>query len=125
MKDAKVTVRESLGIGWIDALIGVWLVLSPFVLGFSHNTAGTANNICVGIALILFTVGASKNSLFKALIILAGSGWVYTSGFILGVSGPFLYGNLIVAILVIFITVASESPYPENVSRERIEGSRS
>lgn len=34
---------------WINLLIGIWLIVSPFVLGFSMHTAAMWNFIVVGI----------------------------------------------------------------------------
>ena len=34
---------------WINLLIGIWLIISPFVLGFSMHTAAMWNFIIVGI----------------------------------------------------------------------------
>jgi hypothetical protein len=104
----------SLGLGWVAAIAGAWLVASPFVLGFAHTTVGVANNVAVGIVLILLTIGSSKNGLLRALLIVMG-GWLFASSVILPVPfGSYLWNNLILAFVVIFATVASETPYPDN-----------
>lgn len=104
----------SLGLGWVAAIAGAWLVASPFVLGFAHTTVGVANNVVVGIVLILLTIGSSKNGLLRALLIVMG-GWLFASSVILPVPfGSYLWNNLILAFVVIFATVASETPYPDN-----------
>lgn len=108
--------RTSLGTAWLDVLIGIWLMCTPFVLGFANNAAGLANNICSGVVIIVLTFASAVNGLFRALLILMG-GWLYTSGFILGVSGPFQWNNLLLAMLTIVATVASEDPYPDNYLR--------
>lgn len=108
------TGRTSLGIGWTVLVIGAWLVISPFALGFTHDLAGIANNIAVGLALILLTIGSTRNGLLRALIALLGA-WLYASAFILPVSQKaYLWNNLILAFLVIISIVASETPYPDN-----------
>ena len=38
---------------WISVLAGIWLILSPFVLGFSNLTSGLWNNIVVGAVVII------------------------------------------------------------------------
>jgi len=40
----------------IDLLSGLWLVISPFVLGFASHTAASINTVAVGLATVLFAV---------------------------------------------------------------------
>ncbi|HEY2254614.1 MAG TPA: SPW repeat protein [Variovorax sp.] len=42
----------------INALLGVWVVLSPWALGFQGMTTATANAVLVGVALIAAALGA-------------------------------------------------------------------
>ena len=114
------TGRTSLGLGWAIWVFGAWLIISPFELGFAHTVVVTANNIAVGLALVILTLGSTRNGLLRAMLILLG-GWVYASGFLLDVPrGIFLWNNLIVALLIIVASIASETPYPPNyIPRER------
>jgi SPW repeat-containing protein len=43
---------------WIDLLAGLWLVVSPLVLGFASQTAASANTAAVGLLTVLFAVWA-------------------------------------------------------------------
>ena len=110
------TGRISLGLGWAEIAFGVWLIISPFVLGLSHKSA-IANNIITGIILILLTLASRLNGLLRLFIVLVG-GWLYASAFALDATGParvtYLANGLILAILVIITAVASETPYPRN-----------
>jgi hypothetical protein len=104
----------SLGLGWAEVVFGGWLIISPFVLGFAHDKVGLLNNIISGILLILFTLASSRNGLMRIFIILE-AGWLYASafGWASTVSKEiYLWNDLIVAVLVIFACVASETPYP-------------
>ncbi len=106
----------SLGLGWAEVLLGGWLVISPFVLGFAHDKVGLLNNIISGILLILFTLASSRNGLMRIFIILE-AGWLYASafGWASTVSTErYLWNDLIVGICVILFAVASETPYPAN-----------
>ncbi|MDI3339168.1 MAG: SPW repeat protein [Sphaerobacter sp.] len=38
---------------WVGVALGVWLAVSPFVLGFTQLTAGTISNVVVGILVAL------------------------------------------------------------------------
>jgi len=42
----------------VNALLGVWVVLSPWALGFQGTTAAMANAVVVGAALIAAAAGA-------------------------------------------------------------------
>lgn len=42
----------------VNAVLGAWLVLSPWALGFSAETAAMANTVVVGIALVAVALGA-------------------------------------------------------------------
>ena len=42
----------------VNALLGAWLVLSPWALGFQHSTAAMANGVIIGLALVAAAVGA-------------------------------------------------------------------
>jgi hypothetical protein len=42
----------------INALLGVWLIISPWVLGFSGTVSATGNFVIVGILLLAAALGA-------------------------------------------------------------------
>ncbi len=52
------TAKPAKGIGasWSNAVLGGWLVVAPFALGYSGTGAAVANDIIVG--LIVLTLGA-------------------------------------------------------------------
>ena len=39
---------------WIDLVAGLWLIVSPFALGFASLTAAAVNTIAVGVLTMLF-----------------------------------------------------------------------
>lgn len=41
---------------WLMALLGVWVILSPWVLGFTNNQAHTFNNVMVGTIVLAFAL---------------------------------------------------------------------
>jgi hypothetical protein len=43
---------------WVSAAMGLWLVVSPFVLNFSQQAAATWNAIAVGALLLVFALWA-------------------------------------------------------------------
>lgn len=95
--------------GWICVLLGAWMVISPFALGFSHAPAGISNNVLVGLAIIVCSFAGVKHGLLRASIVLLGA-WMYASAFILYVPArSFLWNNLILAAAVLLAGVATEA----------------
>lgn len=93
----------------LTVLCGVWVLISPFVLGFKDAPAGLINNVAVGIAIIVLALAGVRNGLLKAVNVLMGA-WLYCSAFILYVPNRhFLWNNLIVAGAVILAAVTSEA----------------
>ena len=78
-----INVRTGSGIG---ILAGLWLILSPFVLGFNDVTNAMWNTLILGIAVVVFS-----------LVRMAGreyswAGWI---NFVMGlylILAPFLFG---------------------------------
>jgi hypothetical protein len=101
--------ERSSGLGFITTLLGAWMVISPFALGFAHDSAGIANNVAVGIAIIFLSLAGRKNGLLRALNVMIAA-WLYASAFILGVPHKaFLWNNLILAVAVVLSAVISEA----------------
>jgi hypothetical protein len=44
---------------WINALIGVWLIIAPFILGYTAIVAAMWNDIIVGLVVVVFEVWAA------------------------------------------------------------------
>ena len=42
------------GLSWVNALLGIWLIISPFLLGTSNVAAVMWNDILVGIGFAVF-----------------------------------------------------------------------
>jgi hypothetical protein len=40
-------------VGWVNVLFGVWLVISPFAFGLSHETGLTLNFVIAGALLVI------------------------------------------------------------------------
>ena len=48
---------------WIEAALGLWLIISPYILGFTAQMNATVNQVIVGIivaALAIWTVAGSQ-----------------------------------------------------------------
>ena len=40
-------------LSWVNVVLGIWVLISPWCLRFSHSHAATTNNVIMGIAVIL------------------------------------------------------------------------
>jgi hypothetical protein len=41
---------------WINTILGLWLLISPFVLGFTSNGTAMWSNIILGILIVIFSL---------------------------------------------------------------------
>lgn len=47
---------------WFNLVLGVWLVIAPFVLGYSNKPAALWNDIILGLAVgVLAYIGATSS----------------------------------------------------------------
>ncbi len=67
---------------WSNLVLSVWLVLSPFVLGFD-SPAARANTVTVGLGLFLFALVAEAIPAFRFVDTALGL-WLIASPFLLG-----------------------------------------
>ncbi len=94
--------------GWpsgINILLGVWIIISPFVLGFQNLPAAVWNNVIVGILVGLFALIRSSSSYsppgWSWCNVVLGA-WLIISSFVLGfVHTPAaLLNNLIAGVVI-------------------------
>src|SRR6476620_1061424 len=94
---------------WLNVVFGIWLAVSPFVIGFNYP-ALKWSNVAVGaavVALAVFHPGPVRG--FPVLLGI----WIFASTFVLGVLRlAALWNNLILAVLVIVGALASEATLP-------------
>lgn len=101
---------------WANVLMGLWIVVSPFVLHFSWNTAAMWNNIAVGAAITLLAVANAVLGEVMAggLVLLAT--WLFFSPFVLHFAYiAFPGNNVLMAFAVIAGAAASEGLRPGTV----------
>jgi hypothetical protein len=49
-------------LSWANALLGIWVIISPWILGFSGKAQPTWNNVIVGIAITILAVWSAVAS---------------------------------------------------------------
>lgn len=106
-------MRTSRWINWVVALLGVWAIIAPFVLGFSTLTIPLWNTIVVGIALVILGIWSALSNnpaMVKTLdwINAIIGAWLIISPFVLGfsvttVSG--MWNAIIVGAIVLVLEV--------------------
>jgi len=114
-----VTAKESLtGAGWFNLLLGMWLVVSPFVLGFERSSAAMWSNIAMGAAVMLITwLGGSGERPIQWVAVPVAA-WLFFSPFVLGFAGKvFFANNIIMAFVIIAGSAASEEIHVARISR--------
>lgn len=47
---------------WVNSAVGLWMVLSPWILGFGGQTAATWNAVLVGLAVLSISLEATRPS---------------------------------------------------------------
>ena len=98
---------------WKDVILGIWLAISPFALGFRRDLSGVCNNVCVGIGIAALAAlsGRGTGALRGLIIILAA--WVFIAPFLLGFSTTaYLWNNVGAAFLIITGAAISEGLHP-------------
>jgi hypothetical protein len=54
-----LAVPSAVGLSWLNFLLGIWLIISPFVLGFTTVSARMTNAIILGILVAFFGLWAA------------------------------------------------------------------
>lgn len=105
----KEQIRTARG---LNVLAGIWLIISPYVLGFSGSMAAT-NAIIVGIIVgVLALIGATspESVLWTSWINIVLGVWMIISPFILGFTGgAVVINSIILGIIVIALSAWGSS----------------
>jgi len=96
----------------LNVLLGIWLIVSPFVLGFERFNAAEWNDIASGIAVALLALsGVSWLNIALGI-------WLIISPFVLGFAAypTLLWNNIILGILVGLVAIIASSIRPTTVA---------
>lgn len=105
----------------LNVLAGIWLIISPYLLGFA-NTSSATNAIIVGIIVgivALIRVLTSENTAWLSWVNIVLGVWLLISPFMLGfMAGRDLWNSIILGILVIvFAAWSSSAARPSMMAR--------
>ena len=94
----------------VNGLLGAWLILSPWAIGFQDNTLALANFVAVGVLLLAAAVGAIfVPQAWEEWVETALGLWLIASPWLLGFAGVQLatqnaiFTGLAVAILALWV----------------------
>ncbi len=94
---------------WANLLMGIWVTLSPFVLGFNHNLAAVWSNIATGVAIIVVAVASGWDNESPPAIMVPLGVWLYASPLVLNFSHwAYFANNIIMAFAVIIAAAVAE-----------------
>src|SRR5215472_14546305 len=88
-----VPLENGHGISWINILLGIWVIISPFALGFGYVPRAMWNNVILGIVIAIVAIiriSTTRQSAWSWVNVLLGI-WVIISPLALG----FVLGNAI------------------------------
>ena len=109
---------------WCDWGLGIWLVLSPWVLLFEKDTTATRNAVIVGGLIILAeVVTLSYFRVWEEWINVVLGAWLLVSPWVLGIASPAAKLNFhIVGLLVGALALYEVWEVSRNPDRESAEG---
>ena len=95
------------GSSWVNILLGIWVIISPFVFNF-HSPKGVWNNIITGVAVGILALvrwsmhqpGWSWPNLFLGI-------WLFISPFVFFLSGAGMWSNVIVGIIIAALALSN------------------
>ncbi len=47
------------GLSWVNAVLGLWVLLAPFILGYSKTTGAMVNDLIIGILVVILGIWAA------------------------------------------------------------------
>lgn len=97
-------------LSWLVALLGVWEVLAPFILGYSATSAALWDAIIISAVLVILAVWAALSNAYSTIKTLewintAAGAWLIIAPFILGYSSivAAMWNDVIVGIAVVVL----------------------
>lgn len=95
---------------WIHVALGAWLIAAPFLLGYSHVSAGS-EDLILGLAVLCVAVWEGRSLAVPSIgsivqLILAA--WIFLAPFAMAYVGTFpaLINDIVVALVLIVTSVA-------------------
>ncbi len=95
---------------WLNILLGIWVIVSPFALAFGLFPRALWNNVATGAAIVILGIiraGVPQQSGWSWANAILGI-WLIISPFVLAFAMPIaLWNNVILGILVAIVALAN------------------
>ncbi len=104
--------RQTKAASGINFLLGIWLIIAPFILAYSVQTRALWNSVVVGIVVLVLAAirffVPDRNTWLSGVNILLGL-WLFVSSWVLGFSSTSvaLWNNMVVGVLIILLAAWS------------------
>ncbi len=79
------------GISWLNVICGAWLIIAPWVIGYSAVRAAATEDVVLGIAVViisLWSLGVALTMSAPAWITLILGIWVLIAPWVIGYASP-------------------------------------
>jgi len=100
------------GASWLNVLLGIWVIISPFVVQFAQLPAAMWNNVIVGIViaiLALIRTSTPRQIGWSWANVILGI-WMIISPFALGtMTTAILWNNIILGVVIAIVASANAS----------------
>ena len=93
---------------WLNLLIGIWLFISPWVLGFVGSNAGADWNAWIlGAAIVVFSaIAVSLPQAWEEVINILLGIWMVISSWVLGITSRAAESNAVIVGLLLILFAA-------------------
>jgi SPW repeat-containing protein len=101
MNEQRVSMpeRRNVGSSWVNILLGVWVIISPFVLGMNVPKAIWNNVIAGALVVILAITRLSMHQRGWSWPNLLLGIWLVISPFVLFLGGPAMWNNVVLGVI--------------------------
>lgn len=102
--------QNSSGVSIGNVILGIWVAISPFVLGFSGIENAKWNDVATGLAVMLLAMGRGPQMIGPSVLNVLLGAWLIASPFVLGFnqSVPF-WNNIILGVVILIVAAIAAS----------------
>jgi hypothetical protein len=97
---AEAPERKRLGSSWVNIVLGIWVIISPFILGFQSPNAVWSNVVAGVLVGILALLRWSMHQPGWSWLNLILGIWLFISPFVFFLSGAAMWNNVILGIII-------------------------
>ena len=93
---------------WLNLLIGIWLFISPWVIGFANASQGASWNAWIlGVAIVVFSaIAVTLPQAWEEVINILLGIWMVISSWVIGVASRAVETNAVIVGLLVILFAA-------------------